>query len=432
MKRTFGTLPAKREGFLRVIEFPEMARMDEWTGDDRLLEAAGGDTRTLPLTIYAQFVQGAGGHTGAVVVGSLTEVSFDPDVGMVTGRGWLIDSPEGNQAELLLATQALRGNSVDLADIAAEIEPIFDDEGWMIDYRIRFTKWAVGATTLVGVPAFANAHAQLSNDEIVASLGDRDMPLVVQVPSVYTVSVAEPEITADATARPAWEDFHAPEADKPTPWVVNEDLTIVGHLGLWESCHGGFEGRCVTIPRPADGYASYQKPHVLTDRGLVETGPVFFLKGHPHVPDEDFDKAYGGVENAWADVRIVPGKFGPWVSGRVRPGVSDDVVYAARASNISGHWRRGQLRAIVSVNTEGYLVPGSGDLTAAAFAFELDGQGEVVDLIASFPSCVDEYTTEDTETEADDTDAAAEDDTSTETEADNTIKLQRLRLAAEL
>jgi hypothetical protein len=130
---------------------------------------------------------------------------------------------------------------------------------------------------------------------------------------------------------------------------------------------------------------------VLTERGIVETGPIFTYGGHrPAKSAPTIEQAYGGIENSWCDVRVTEGKHGPWISGRVRPGTPDDVIYAARASRISGHWVNGNLRGIVSVNVEAFNVPGSGaerDLVAG-FAFATSDEG-VTELVASFPGCMD-------------------------------------------
>jgi hypothetical protein len=164
----------------------------------------------------------------------------------------------------------------------------------------------------------------------------------------------------------------------------DEHGVVTGHLAAWGSCHAGIEGRCVLAPRPPDNYASFCEPGVMTDRGMVETGPIFFLGGHPAKPLGTGDRwaAYGGVENAWADVRVSNGRLGPWVSGRVRPGIDPDALYAARASRVSGHWRTDStLTAIVSVNVPGYNIPGSG-LSADKDGGRIEG-GKVVELVAS-------------------------------------------------
>jgi hypothetical protein len=93
---------------------------------------------------------------------------------------------------------------------------------------------------------------------------------------------------------------------------------------------------------------------------------------------------------------VTEGKHGPWLSGRVRPGVPDEVIYAARASRISGHWVNGNLRAIVSVNVEAFNVPGASEAErelVAGFAFHTEGD-EITELVASFPSCEIEASTQ--------------------------------------
>jgi hypothetical protein len=143
------------------------------------------------------------------------------------------------------------------------------------------------------------------------------------------------------------------------------------------------------IPRSRNGYANFCTPGVVTDRGWVSTGPIAAYGGHPHGPLDTAKvaEAYGGIENAWCDIRITDGKIGPWVSGRVRPGVSAETVYAVRASKISGHWKAGDLKAIVSVNFPGFDVP---DFQVS---FDADGR---VELMASFAvdcECDDDVST---------------------------------------
>jgi hypothetical protein len=299
----------------------------------------------------------------------------------------LIDNEHGRNAAAHIITQALRHNSVDLAEVEVdlEIQEVGEDG---LRLMFNYTKWKIAATTLVGVPAFADARAELG-EEITAAL-EADTPLVVNVNShALSIEVAEDEVLAEGGIVQPWEAFHQPEPDEPQKLRVEANRWVSGHLALWESCHDGFENRCLTVPRPTDNYASFNKAGVLTDRGLVETGPIFLAGGHRRVTDGDFDSAYGGTENAWADVRVTPGVHGPWLSGIVRPGVSDERVYAARASRISGHWRGGRLKAIVSVNSEGFDVPGSG-FASAGFAFSTDDSDRVVELVASMPLCFEE------------------------------------------
>ena len=380
MREQYGTkLMTKPEGMLRQVIFPELALMDVQTGDGRLLDSAGRGTRDLPLTIYAQFVNDLG-HGSAVIVGALHEVTFED--GVASGSGWLLDDANGRQLVTYLKTGSLTGNSVDLAEVKAQYE--FDESSEEIS--IRFTEWKLAATTFVGKPAFGTARGELLEDEeLVASWMAESDPIVIDLPLSTNIVLHEDEITADAAPLPPWEMFHdVPEAAVPTKLFVGEEIEggwipVYGHLALWDSCHDGVEGRCTRVPRPDDNYASYNKPGVLTTKGMVGTGPIFLKGGHKTAPNGDYMDAYGDTDNAWADVRIVAGRLGPWLSGYVRPGIENSAVLAARASRISGHWKGARLKAIVSVNAEGFDVPGDG--------FSINADGFIDELVASFPEC---------------------------------------------
>lgn len=390
--KTFGAMPKTMPaGFFKAVHFPVLARLDTVTGDGRLLASQGADSRPLPLSIRYQ-PSALEGHGGAVPSGALFEVTIDPDNKTVSGRGFLLNDVNGRTHARMIHTGAQAGNSADLAEVKARyVEDVDSGERW-----IEFSQFAFAATTGVGTPAFADAVAvvePLTDDELTAALSADPMaPLVVtcETDRINIVGAPVDELVASATPRPSFDDFYTPEAAQPQKVVVDADGRVYGHLGLWNSCHDTFVDRCVRIPRPTDGFASFNKPGVLTDRGMVETGPIFAFGGHrPAGSAATIEDAYGGIENSWCDVRVTEGRFGPWVSGRVRPNVDDDVVYAARASRISGHWVGGRLKAIVSVNAEGFDVPGSTpaerDLVAG-FAFSVD-DGGVSELVASFPSC---------------------------------------------
>lgn len=388
MPRTYGrrrmTKPA---GMLRAVYFPVLARTDTLTGDGRLIEDAGFGVRELTLTIFGGFTED--GHSGAVVTGALDEVTIEDNV--VSGYGWLLDDDNGRTMIRYAETGALRGNSIGLSDARVSWE--WDEENERV--LIRFIESNLSKTTFVGNPAFADARGELlGDDEIVASWYADEEPLVVTAPfSVELLADLGDEIVADGEPRPAWEMFHQREADRPlalhaTGEKVGEFEQVVGHVALWESCLNDDIARCVRVPRPPDGYASFNQPGVLTDRGIVETGPVFLTGGHRRAVDDDYVSAYGGVENAVYDIHVVPGRFGPWASGYVRPGVPEDRLAWARASRVSGHWKGGKLRAVVAVNAEGFNVPGTG-FASGGFAFDLDSDGHVDEMVASFPECAD-------------------------------------------
>ena len=391
MITTYGAMPSKMpDGFFKAVRFPVLNVLNSRTGDGRRIDAAGYSSRELPLSIRAQFKAEGAGHMGAEITGALFEVTVDSESGIASGRGFLLNDMAGRRHAQCIATGAMRGNSVDLADVEVV---------WGYDMQtdletIVFKKCKLAATTGVATPAFAEAYAEM-DDEITASMMLNPMEELVASCDEHTINiVVQDELIASATAtgQIAADRFFVPEANVPTKITVDEHGHVYGHLGLWQSCHDGIEGTCVAIPRPVDNYASFNKPGVLTDRGIIETGPIFAFGGHrPSKSAPTIEDAYGGIENAWSDVRVIEGKHGPWLSGIVRPGTDDATVYAARASRISGHWVGGKLKAIVSVNAEGYDVPGSG-MSIPTFAFRTDDAG-IAELVASFPPCltVDEF-----------------------------------------
>lgn len=390
---TYGAMPKKMpKGFAKAVHFPTLAVLDTPTGDHRMLSGQGGESRQLPLSIRYQ-TQAADGHGGARVSGALFEVTFDPENKLMSGKGFLLDDDNGREHARLIFTGAMKGNSVDLAEIRARLVEDFESGEWWIE----FSKFKLAATTGVATPAFADARAEIpdgmSDEELTASaFGDDPMAPLVSSCTEFSIRVLgepEMELTASAGTVP-FDDFYIPESSRPQKAVVDADGRVFGHLALWESCHDGFADRCMRVPRPNDNYASFNKPGPLTERGQVQTGPIFAYGGHrPLASAKTVEDAYGGIENTWADVRITEGVHGPWISGRVRLGVDDETLYAVRASRLSGHWLSGKLKAIVSVNAEGFDVPGDAEAElVAGFAFATDDNG-VCELVASFPSCAD-------------------------------------------
>lgn len=404
MIRTYGQMPlAMPEGFFRAFSLPIAMLIDTPVGaGDRLMESGNNGVRTIPVPQRAQWLTGSR-HDGAVPVGATWEWTFNEDTHIVSARGFLLDDDNGHLMARYLKTQVLTGNSVDLDLKAYHLDWASDDpeDPGFWDLIATFTEWNVGESTFVGGPAFHEAHGKLDDPELMASLLAEDPmePLVANLdPSQLSITSAlidaamaeREELHASLAGKPKRSAFFVPEADKPQKIRVTEDGKVFGHVALWDSCHEGL-AECVIPPRPTDGYASFNKPGVLTDKGEVQTGPIFLYGGHHSVRENpNLEQAYGGVENAWCDGRVIEGVHGPWFSGIVRPGVPDDLVYAARASRISGHWVGGKLKAIVSVNAEGYDVPGDIDELAASL---LSGgsvrvnDNDEVELFASFPRC---------------------------------------------
>jgi hypothetical protein len=94
----------------------------------------------------------------------------------------------------------------------------------------------------------------------------------------------------------------------------------------------------------------------------IATGVMTIGGGHA---DETLDAAparehYDNVATAWADVRVVEGRFGGWCCGAARPGLTSAQLRAIRGSVPSGDWRGvgggSELIALHQVNHPGYPV----------------------------------------------------------------------------
>ena len=362
---TFGQQPTDAPaGTFREIEFPLLAPLDEGTKEgmvSRKLSSEGGRARDgMPLTISMQYIDDFG-HSRSVPVGALHEITFDGETKKVSGKGWVADSDDGRLAELMVVSDSLAHNSVDLGEIARDGVKITEHGDWWDDdfwVEIEFVDYAVAKTTLVATPAFAKARADM--DEIMASY-EPDGPLVVEAPGVFT-GYQPVEIAAGALTLPSWDHFHRPESDIPHKIIVgtkdeNGWIPVYGHLAEWNKPHRGYDGKTVYPPRPRHNYREWNQAGPLTDRGQVETGPIVLYGGHVSLKEAADDP-----RNAWADVRTTAGRHGPWVCGVVRPHVSEDdaETYVARASRLSGHWKGDDLAMIISCNAEGFNIHGVG------------------------------------------------------------------------
>ena len=156
--------------------------------------------------------------------------------------------------------------------------------------------------------------------------------------------------------------------DGPTPLTVTDDGRVFGHLALADTCHVGHSG-CVTMPAGAD--LTKFLTGVLVDDvgGQHPVGQIVLAGGHPDDWDaygrlrsiEAVTRAYADTRSAVADVTAGVDEWGTWVSGSLRPGVTDEAVRVLRASPLSGHWRWEAgipyLIAAVAVNSQGFPVP---------------------------------------------------------------------------
>lgn len=136
-----------------------------------------------------------------------------------------------------------------------------------------------------------------------------------------------------------------------------------GHLAPAERCHIAIDGMCQTAPDSRTAYAHFHLGEVHTSDGKIEHTGAFVI-GCDHAPHHmtmgQARDHYANTGLAWADMKVRPGKYGPWFSGALRPDVSDELVRTLRGGGVSGDWRGAdgalELMAVQAVNTPGFTV----------------------------------------------------------------------------
>jgi hypothetical protein len=164
--------------------------------------------------------------------------------------------------------------------------------------------------------------------------------------------------------KPPAEFFDDPGFTEGQRWAsVTADGRVSGHVALWGECHVGYPGRCITPEAISQGGFDYANGigHVVTAAGEeVGTSPLAVKGGHAPL-EWDWKRAkahYDDPSTVVADVVYGADEHGIWYSGALRPSATPEMVYALRASGVSGDWREidGQTRLLASccVNNGGF------------------------------------------------------------------------------
>jgi len=350
------------------------------TGDGREFERESLTWRELPLPLMATDMT-SHGHEGAKLVANIVSIERVGDE--IYGVSEMIDSDDERVQALqqLIIDGHLRGVSVDLDQIEGRMEFIAPDEMVTTDAdgneivsmplggeRMIFTAGRIMGATAVPFPAFA--EAQQVSASLTAAAG------------TVTTKQDEPSLIVPPANPPiAW--MKNPNLTGPTPLTVVEDGRVFGHLALFDSCHIGFQDRCVQPPRSASAYAAFHSGALLTAEGqTVRVGQITVDCGHAALR-ADAKKAsehYDHTGWAAADVRCGEDAFGIWIAGAMRPGLTANAVRAFMGADVSGDWRaiKGNLElvGIASVNVPGF--------SKAQFS-----HGDRIALVASVPICTD-------------------------------------------
>lgn len=360
----------------------ELVRLNERTPDGRLIQDPGFGVRDLPQSFSAMHTTGHG-HGEALIDGSLDEVTVEDD-GRVWGMGWLLNTPHARLTGKMIQAGALTGNSIELSVKAVKVDFDMDAMKMLVD----FTEADLSATTCVGTPAMAGCTVELVDpefdfsaeltDEAAAAFANEvesfvagnvtvgALPAFASNFSVIEADTAEaPPIAVPESAPPAlW--FVDPMLAEPTPVRVepaNEQglYRVYGHVADWTHPHLSVPGIELFAPRSRTNYAYFANREVLCSDGTFAATGVL-THGGPHAAAElDWRAATAHYDNtchAWADVSVGEDEHGIWIAGYVRPGTDENTVIAARASGLSGDWRRirGNLEMVgaLSVNAAAF------------------------------------------------------------------------------
>ena len=207
-------------------------------------------------------------------------------------------------------------------------------------------------------------------DRIRLSFADTDIRDISLEP--VTSSLVAAGIVYDAA------DFDQPEIDEPTGIVITEDGRIFGHLATWGTCHIGFPDICITPPEYENNdYHYFHQGSVQTASGLLPVGKITFRTGHAalNMRAQAAAAHYDNTGAVAAVVRCTDGVHGPWLSGRLVPGIDDLAIAEILRSGVSGDWReiretvnsekRLELVASLAVNVGGFPRPRTRALAAS-------------------------------------------------------------------
>lgn len=316
--------------------------------------------------------------------------------GLGNARGVFDTGPYGREAERLVRAKMLRGVSADLDQFKASVahddaaqladgdDPDADgpsDEDTIENDQINVTNGRVMAATLVPKPAFQECYimivdpdADAVDDGPVPDGSYEEEPGADEAISSSLASIA----ASAAPVHPPKTWFGNPKLTGPTPLTVTDDGRVFGHIAAWNVDHIGMP-MATRPPRSASNYAYFKTGVLRTAEGDdVAVGQLTLAGGHAPltVNATAAVKHYDDTASAVADVNAGEDRYGIWVSGGLRPGVTAEQVRTLRASAPSGDWRpirnRLELVAVCQVNVPGFPVAraqvASGQVTALVAA----------------------------------------------------------------
>lgn len=180
--------------------------------------------------------------------------------------------------------------------------------------------------------------------------------------------------------------FNNPILSTLTPLTIGDDGRVFGHIAAWHTSHIGMAGG-VKPPRSKTDYAYYRTGVVKCDDDkLVNVGQITLTGGHAPL-NAGVARAvahYDDTASAIMDVTAGEDKHGIWVSGALRPDVTDAQLRSIRASSVSGDWRpingKLELVAVCAVNAPGFPIPRARVAAGAPIAMVAAGIEPLIEI----------------------------------------------------
>jgi hypothetical protein len=336
---------------------------------------------------------------------------FAQSGGTVMAGGRFYDLEAGSTARDLLGDGRLFGVSVDPGEhTAAEwVCSEYDDDGFCISGRLSFSTYEIIGLTMTPFPGFARAAIRQARvpepalaaagatitrqgvtvpaitDRVPGAGGISSMPALAIDPVQRPESVLSGRLLVRATPElryeaPPAEFFRMAEPDLGdelsagllveqedgsygVPLTITDAGLVFGHIARWGQCHTGYLEECIQAPPSRSGYAGFHLGVTRCADGTeVATGPLMAGCDHAAIqlraPDARSHYDHSGV--SWATARLTDGAYGIWLSGALRPDVTDAELDLLRSLSLSGDWRRDrssgalEMLAVLSVNMPGF------------------------------------------------------------------------------
>jgi hypothetical protein len=361
------------------------------TDDGRFLVEI--DHRELPLSLMAQIIT-KDGHDEARLAAKITEIwrveTEDEQGRTVTeiwGRGpFDMEGEYGAEIARLVKDEFLLGVSIDFNasdqfPVDAETYEVIDVSSLSPEEQMDLAmegnflhgmKGTIMGATLVPFPAFAESRVAV----VTASAGR-----VIDSPNELEIvrSRFNALVAAAGPVKPPYDWFKDPYLSELTPLTITKEGRVYGHLADWDGCHTGFQGVCVPPFRSMSDYAFFNVGEIETAEGeLVPCGKLMFcMDGNGHAPTDEYlgyeeiQQYYDDATKVGAFVRAGADKFGTWLAGSLRPGLSELEIQHLRTHPPSGDWRPikngpSDLVAAFSVPIPGFPIARGRALVASA------------------------------------------------------------------